>query len=76
MCVHLHRSVLQNQELFKQLNENERSIVAKNLQRCYASPGDMVCDKGELVDTIIFIISGSLEVTYDGAVVAILSELS
>lgn len=39
------------------------------------APGDMIVHKGESIEAINFVVSGSLEVIQDDEVVAILSEL-
>lgn len=76
VCTHLHRDVLFNESVFKAFRAVDTNLVARILQRSYAAPGDMICDKGEEINFIIFIVSGSLEVTYDGAIAAILSKQS
>ena len=72
--VALHKKVLKKQPVFKSLSDNGIWIIAKDLKKSYAAPGDVICDRGEQLDAVYFIISGSLEVSQDGAIIALLSK--
>ena len=45
-------------------------------QTIHCAPGDLIYHAGESVDSLCFVVSGSLEVIQDDEVVAILGELS
>lgn len=46
--------------------------IAIEFTNTHTAPGDMICHKGETVDTLYFVVAGSLEVIQDEEVVAIL----
>lgn len=45
-------------------------------QTVHSAPGDLIFHAGESIDSLCFVVSGSLEVIQDDEVVAILGELS
>lgn len=45
-------------------------------QTIHCAPGDLIYHAGESVDSLCFVVSGSLEVIQDDEVVAILGELT
>ena len=48
--------------------------LAVEFQTTHCAPGDLIFHIGESVDTLCFVVSGSLEVIQDDEVVAILGE--
>lgn len=50
--------------------------LAVEFQTTHCAPGDLIFHAGESVDTLCFVVSGSLEVIQDDEVIAILGMLS
>lgn len=49
--------------------------LAVEFQTTHCAPGDLIFHAGESVDTLCFVVSGSLEVIQDDEVIAILGRL-
>ncbi|XP_078491576.1 voltage-gated delayed rectifier potassium channel KCNH1-like [Ciona intestinalis] len=73
VCVHMHKRLLQKHPVFTSLDENSVRLVARRLERFVIAPGEIVCDKGELVDCVFFIITGTVEVTWEGMLIGLLT---
>ncbi|CAK9297251.1 unnamed protein product [Gordionus sp. m RMFG-2023] len=73
ICVHLNRKVFQDQAAFRLASDGCLRALAVNFQMNHNAPGDLICHTGESVDTLFFVVSGSLEVIQDDEVVAVLS---
>lgn len=50
--------------------------LAVDFQTTHCAPGDLIFHAGESVDTLCFVVSGSLEVIQDDEVIAILGMFS
>lgn len=85
ICVHLHRKVFQEQPAFRLASDGCLRALALNFTMnhsapgdvtvtSHSAPGDVIFHQGESLDSLCFIVSGSLEVVQDDEVVAILSE--
>ncbi|CBY37467.1 unnamed protein product, partial [Oikopleura dioica] len=73
ICVHLNRRVFNEHDAFRYATDSCLRALALEFTTCHMSPADIVYHKGESVDELNFIISGSLEIIQDDEVVAILS---
>jgi len=73
ICVHLHRKVFQEQPAFRLASDGCLRALALNFAMNHSAPGDVIFHQGESLDSLCFIVSGSLEVVQDEEVVAILS---
>jgi len=73
ICVHLHRKVFQEQPAFRLASDGCLRALALNFSMNHSAPGDVIFHQGESLDSLCFIVSGSLEVVQDDEVVAILS---
>ncbi|CAG5091532.1 Oidioi.mRNA.OKI2018_I69.PAR.g13107.t1.cds [Oikopleura dioica] len=73
ICVHLNRRVFNDHDAFRYATDSCLRALALEFTTCHMSPGDIVYHKGESVDELNFIISGSLEIIQDDEVVGILS---
>jgi len=73
ICVHLHRKVFQEQPAFRLASDGCLRALALNFTMNHSAPGDVIFHQGESLDSLCFIVSGSLEVVQDDEVVAILS---
>ncbi len=75
ICVHLNRKVFQGTSCFpfSQWRAVLRAL-AMEFQTTHCAPGDLIYHAGESVDSLCFVVSGSLEVIQDDEVVAILGK--
>ncbi|KAL0969031.1 hypothetical protein UPYG_G00221780 [Umbra pygmaea] len=75
ICVHLNRKVFNEHPAFRLASDGCLRSLAGEFQTIHCAPGDLIFHSGESVDTLCFVVSGSLEVIQDDEVIAILGEL-
>lgn len=73
ICVHLNRNIFQEHPAFRLASEGCLRALAMHFTMSHSAPGDIIVRQGESVDSLCFVVSGSLEVIQDDEVVAILS---
>lgn len=76
ICVHLNRKVFKEHPAFRLASDGCLRALAMEFQTIHCAPGDLIYHAGESVDSLCFVVSGSLEVIQDDEVVAILGELN
>ncbi|KAJ8246462.1 hypothetical protein GJAV_G00268100 [Gymnothorax javanicus] len=74
ICVHLNRKVFKEHPAFRLASDGCLRALAMEFQTVHSAPGDLIFHAGEIVDTLCFVVSGSLEVIQDDEVVAILGK--
>ncbi|KAM6961277.1 LOW QUALITY PROTEIN: voltage-gated delayed rectifier potassium channel KCNH5 [Aplochiton taeniatus] len=74
ICVHLNRKVFNEHPAFRLASDGCLRSLAGEFQTTHCAPGDLIFHSGEVVDTLCFVVSGSLEVIQDDEVVAILGK--
>ncbi|ELU12909.1 hypothetical protein CAPTEDRAFT_198709 [Capitella teleta] len=74
ICVHLNRKVFNEHPAFRLASDGCLRALAMHFTLSHTAPGDMLFHQGESLDSLCFIVSGSLEVIQDDEVVAILSK--
>ncbi|KAK9534169.1 hypothetical protein VZT92_009233 [Zoarces viviparus] len=74
ICVHLNRKVFNEHPAFRLASDGCLRSLAVEFQTTHCAPGDLIFHAGESVDTLCFVVSGSLEVIQDDEVIAILGE--
>ncbi|KFO94196.1 Potassium voltage-gated channel subfamily H member 1, partial [Buceros rhinoceros silvestris] len=74
ICVHLNRKVFKEHPAFRLASDGCLRALAMEFQTVHCAPGDLIYHAGESVDSLCFVVSGSLEVIQDDEVVAILGE--
>ncbi|XP_037088255.1 potassium voltage-gated channel protein eag-like [Pollicipes pollicipes] len=72
ICVHLNRKVFNEHPAFRLASDGCLRALAVHFNMSHSAPGDMLFHTGESIDTLCYIVSGSLEVIQDDEVVAIL----
>jgi hypothetical protein len=72
ICVHLNRKVFNEHPAFRLASDGCLRALAMHFVSTHSAPGDMLFHQGESLDSLCFIVSGSLEVIQDDEVVAIL----
>lgn len=72
ICVHLNRQVFNDHMAFRLASDGCLRSLAVEFQTTHCAPGDLIFHIGESVDTLCFVVSGSLEVIQDDEVIAIL----
>ncbi|GLD47565.1 potassium voltage-gated channel subfamily H member 5 isoform X1 [Lates japonicus] len=72
ICVHLNRKVFNEHPAFRLASDGCLRSLAVEFQTTHCAPGDLIFHAGESVDTLCFVVSGSLEVIQDDEVIAIL----
>nr|XP_020743286.1 potassium voltage-gated channel subfamily H member 1-like [Odocoileus virginianus texanus] len=75
ICVHLNRKVFKEHPAFRLASDGCLRALAMEFQTVHCAPGDLIYHAGESVDSLCFVVSGSLEVIQDDEVVAILGAL-
>ncbi|KAG8013456.1 Potassium voltage-gated channel subfamily H member 5, partial [Nibea albiflora] len=73
ICVHLNRKVFNEHPAFRLASDGCLRSLAVEFQTTHCAPGDLIFHAGESVDTLCFVVSGSLEVIQDDEVIAILA---
>ena len=76
ICVHLNRQVFNDHPAFRLASDGCLRSLAVEFQTTHCAPGDLIFHIGESVDTLCFVVSGSLEVIQDDEVIAILGNLT
>ncbi|KAL0967554.1 hypothetical protein UPYG_G00253720 [Umbra pygmaea] len=74
ICVHLNRQVFNEHPAFRLASDGCLRSLAVEFQTTHCAPGDLIFHAGESVDTLCFVVSGSLEVIQDDEVIAILGK--
>ncbi|XP_060721009.1 potassium voltage-gated channel subfamily H member 5a [Tachysurus vachellii] len=74
ICVHLNRQVFNDHPAFRLASDGCLRSLAVEFQTTHCAPGDLIFHAGESVDTLCFVVSGSLEVIQDDEVIAILGK--
>ncbi|KAJ3614907.1 hypothetical protein NHX12_018476 [Muraenolepis orangiensis] len=74
ICVHLNRKVFKEHPAFRLASDGCLRALAVEFQTVHSAPGDLIVHAGESVDSLCFVVSGSLEVIQDDEVVAILGK--
>ena len=74
ICVHLNRDVFNEHPAFRLASDGCLRALAMHFVTNHSAPGDLLFHTGESVDTLCFVISGSLEITQDDEVVALLGK--
>ncbi|XP_036405720.1 potassium voltage-gated channel subfamily H member 5-like isoform X2 [Megalops cyprinoides] len=74
ICVHLNRQVFNEHPAFRLASDGCLRSLAVEFQTIHCAPGDLIFHAGESVDTLCFVVSGSLEVIQDDEVIAILGK--
>ncbi|XP_046692124.1 potassium voltage-gated channel subfamily H member 5a isoform X2 [Silurus meridionalis] len=73
ICVHLNRQVFNEHPAFRLASDGCLRSLAVEFQTTHCA-GDLIFHAGESVDTLCFVVSGSLEVIQDDEVIAILGK--
>uniref|UniRef100_A0A8C2KNX1 Potassium voltage-gated channel, subfamily H (eag-related), member 5a n=1 Tax=Cyprinus carpio TaxID=7962 RepID=A0A8C2KNX1_CYPCA len=74
ICVHLNHQVFNEHPAFRLASDGCLRSLAVEFQTTHCAPGDLIFHAGESVDTLCFVVSGSLEVIQDDEVIAILGK--
>ncbi|XP_028997895.1 potassium voltage-gated channel subfamily H member 5-like [Betta splendens] len=74
ICVHLNRQVFNDHPAFRLASDGCLRSLAVEFQTTHCAPGDLIFHVGESLDTLCFVVSGSLEVIQDDEVIAILGK--
>lgn len=74
ICVHLNRKVFNEHPAFRLASDGCLRALAMHFTMSHSAPGDLLFHTGESIDSLCFIVTGSLEVIQDDEVVAILGE--
>ncbi|XP_062326124.1 potassium voltage-gated channel subfamily H member 5 [Osmerus eperlanus] len=74
ICVHLNRKVFNEHPAFRLASDGCLRSLAGEFHTVHCAPGDLIFHSGESVDTLCFVVSGSLEVIQDDEVIAILGK--
>lgn len=72
ICVHLNRKVFNEHPAFRLASDGCLRALAMHFMMSHSAPGDLLYHTGESIDSLCFIVTGSLEVIQDDEVVAIL----
>jgi len=75
LCFHLNRTVFSENPAFRLASNGCLRELALHFTRVHCAPGETVFHQGESLDALCFLVSGSIEITQDDEVVAILGEL-
>ena len=65
LCLNIHKVVFQSNSAFKHLSDSALRALSRYFWTIRTAPGDKLINTGEVVDTIYFIATGSLEVYAD-----------
>ncbi|XP_076318646.1 potassium voltage-gated channel protein eag-like [Tachypleus tridentatus] len=74
ISVHLNRKVFNEHPAFRLASDGCLRALAMYFSMDHSAPGDLLYHTGESIDTLCFVVSGSLEVIQDDEVVAILGK--
>lgn len=75
ISVHLNRKVFNEHPAFRLASDGCLRALAMHFVYMHSAPGDLLYHTGESIDSLCFIVTGSLEVIQDDEVVAILGKL-
>jgi len=75
ICVHLNRKVFNEHPAFRLASDGCLRALAMHFTMSHSAPGDLLYHTGESIDSLCFIVTGSLEVIQDDEVVAILGNI-
>jgi potassium voltage-gated channel Eag-related subfamily H protein 5 len=75
ICVHLNRQIFSENPAFRLASDGCLRALAVHFTMTHTAPGDYIYHQGESLDSLCFIVAGSLEIVQDDEVVAILSKL-
>lgn len=70
--VHLNRKVFNEHPAFRLASDGCLRQLAMHFNMSHSAPGDLVYHTGESIDSLNFIVTGSIEIIQDDEVVAIL----
>ncbi|KAG1656104.1 Potassium voltage-gated channel protein eag [Nymphon striatum] len=73
ICVHLNRKVFNEHPAFRLASDGCLRALAMHFKMDHSAPGDLLYHTGESVDSLCFVVTGSLEIIQDDEVVAILA---
>ena len=74
IALHLHREVL-GLPVFENASQGCLKSLALQIKSTFCTPGEYLIHKGDAINYIYFVCSGSMEILKKGQVVAILGEL-
>ncbi|XP_063068050.1 potassium voltage-gated channel subfamily H member 5-like, partial [Engraulis encrasicolus] len=74
ICVHLNRKVFNEHPAFRLASDGCLRSLALEFQTLHSAPGDLIFHAGDTLDTLCFVVAGSLEVIQDDEVIAILGK--
>lgn len=74
ICVHLNRKVFNEHPAFRLASDGCLRALATEFVMDHSAPGDLLYHVGEVIESLCFVVSGSLEVIQDEEVVAILGK--
>lgn len=74
ICVHLNRKVFCEHPAFRLASDGCLRALAMHFTMTHSAPGDLIYHQGESLDSLCFVVSGSLEVIQDDEVIAILGK--
>ncbi|XP_070963074.1 voltage-gated inwardly rectifying potassium channel KCNH6 isoform X1 [Oncorhynchus clarkii lewisi] len=74
ICLHLNRSLLQNCKAFRGGSKACLRALAMCFKTVHAPPGDTLIHSGDILNSLFFITRGTIQVTHDDVVVAILGK--
>ncbi|CAM1330074.1 KCNH5 (predicted) [Pycnogonum litorale] len=74
ICVHLNRKVFNEHPAFRLASDGCLRALAMYFTMDHSAPGDLLFHTGESIDSLCFVVTGSLEVIQDDEVVAILGK--
>lgn len=74
ICVHLNRKVFNEHAAFRLASDGCLRALATEFVMDHSAPGDLLYHVGEVIESLCFVVSGSLEVIQDEEVVAILGK--
>ncbi|ESN98867.1 hypothetical protein HELRODRAFT_162328 [Helobdella robusta] len=72
ICVHLNRMVFKQNPAFRLASESCLRAMAVHFSMMHSAPGDVICHQGESLNSVCFVVSGSLEVVQDEEIIALL----
>ncbi|KAM9716108.1 voltage-gated inwardly rectifying potassium channel KCNH6 [Menidia menidia] len=74
ICLHLNRSLLENCKAFSGGSQACLRALAVRIRTVHAPPADTLIHYGDMLDSLFFISRGSIQVTRDDVVVAVLEK--
>ena len=73
LCLHLHKEVL-SLPLFQAAPQGCLKSISLTIKTSFCAPDEYLVHAGDVVSTIYYLSSGSMEVVQDGMVVALLGK--